>query len=158
MRVTIRADIIARPNLDSFAVRSWNSSGVTSGYFAEVMVKWQKQAIGIGSRQHNFYMVGTTYYLENFREVAKHNIFRWTSNIADRRIDVRRESGPIATPSTPKFVTALPGTRSGNILRRFLKAREASVDAGDVSTKEPETGPPFPQSSQFIQPSPIHPT
>ncbi len=29
-----------------------------------------------------------------------------------------------------------PKTRSGKILRRFLKAKEAGVDAGDVSTME----------------------
>jgi len=49
---------------------------------------------------------------------------------------VRRELGPIATPSALEFVAALPKTRSGKILRRFLKAKEAGVDAGDVSTME----------------------
>ncbi len=49
---------------------------------------------------------------------------------------VRRELGPIATPSSLEFVTSLPKTRSGKILRRFLKAKEAGVDAGDVSTME----------------------
>jgi len=49
---------------------------------------------------------------------------------------VRRELGPIATPSSLEFVAALPKTRSGKILRRFLKAKETGVDAGDVSTME----------------------
>ena len=49
---------------------------------------------------------------------------------------VRRELGPIATPSALEFVAALPKTRSGKILRRFLKAKELGVDAGDVSTME----------------------
>ena len=49
---------------------------------------------------------------------------------------VRRELGPIAAPSALEFVAALPKTRSGKILRRFLKAKEAGVDAGDVSTME----------------------
>jgi acetyl-CoA synthetase len=49
---------------------------------------------------------------------------------------VRRELGPIATPSALEFVASLPKTRSGKILRRFLKAKEAGVDAGDVSTME----------------------
>ena len=49
---------------------------------------------------------------------------------------VRRELGPIATPSSLECVASLPKTRSGKILRRFLKAKEASVDAGDVSTME----------------------
>ncbi|HZQ68857.1 MAG TPA: acetate--CoA ligase [Terriglobales bacterium] len=49
---------------------------------------------------------------------------------------VRRELGPIATPSALEFVTALPKTRSGKILRRFLKAKETGTDTGDVSTME----------------------
>jgi len=49
---------------------------------------------------------------------------------------VRRELGPIATPSAIEFVTALPKTRSGKILRRFLKAKELGTDVGDVSTME----------------------
>jgi acetyl-CoA synthetase len=49
---------------------------------------------------------------------------------------VRRELGPIATPSALEFVSSLPKTRSGKILRRFLKAKETGVDAGDVSTME----------------------
>jgi acetyl-CoA synthetase len=49
---------------------------------------------------------------------------------------VRRELGPIATPAALEFVASLPKTRSGKILRRFLKAKEAGVDAGDVSTME----------------------
>jgi acetyl-CoA synthetase len=49
---------------------------------------------------------------------------------------VRRELGPIATPSALEFVTALPKTRSGKILRRYLKAQETGKDAGDVSMME----------------------
>ena len=49
---------------------------------------------------------------------------------------VRRELGPIAAPSALEFVTSLPKTRSGKILRRFLKAKETGADAGDVSTME----------------------
>ena len=49
---------------------------------------------------------------------------------------VRRALGPIATPSSLEFVASLPKTRSGKILRRFLKAKEQGVDAGDVSTME----------------------
>jgi acetyl-CoA synthetase len=49
---------------------------------------------------------------------------------------VRRELGPIAAPASLEFVTALPKTRSGKILRRFLKARETGADVGDVSTME----------------------
>ncbi|MBA3914971.1 MAG: acetate--CoA ligase, partial [Acidobacteriales bacterium] len=49
---------------------------------------------------------------------------------------VRRELGPIATPSALEFVAALPKTRSGKILRRFLKAKETGAEVGDVSTLE----------------------
>ena len=49
---------------------------------------------------------------------------------------VRRELGPIATPSALEFVSALPKTRSGKILRRYLKAQETGKDAGDVSMME----------------------
>jgi acetyl-CoA synthetase len=49
---------------------------------------------------------------------------------------VRRELGPIATPSAIEFVSALPKTRSGKILRRYLKAKEQGIDPGDISTLE----------------------
>jgi len=49
---------------------------------------------------------------------------------------VRRELGPIATPSAIEFVTALPKTRSGEIMRRLLKAKETGADVGDTSTLE----------------------
>lgn len=49
---------------------------------------------------------------------------------------VRRELGPIATPSALEFVTGLPKTRSGKILRRVIKARELGVEPGDLTTIE----------------------
>ncbi len=49
---------------------------------------------------------------------------------------VRRELGPIATPSELEFVTALPKTRSGKIMRRVLKSRELGQDPGDLTTIE----------------------
>jgi acetyl-CoA synthetase len=49
---------------------------------------------------------------------------------------IRSELGPIATPSELDFVTMLPKTRSGKILRRVIKAREMGVDPGDLSTIE----------------------
>lgn len=49
---------------------------------------------------------------------------------------VRRELGPIATPSEIEFVNGLPKTRSGKIMRRVLKARELGTDAGDLTTIE----------------------
>jgi acetyl-CoA synthetase len=49
---------------------------------------------------------------------------------------VRRELGPIATPSKINIVKGLPKTRSGKIMRRYLKALEMGTDAGDLSTLE----------------------
>jgi acetyl-CoA synthetase len=49
---------------------------------------------------------------------------------------VRRELGPIATPSVLEFVTQLPKTRSGKIMRRYLKAKETGQEMGDTSTLE----------------------
>jgi acetyl-CoA synthetase len=60
---------------------------------------------------------------------------------------VRRELGPIATPSALEFVTSLPKTRSGKILRRFLKAQAMGKDAGDVSTMEGRNGSSPPESA-----------
>jgi acetyl-CoA synthetase len=47
---------------------------------------------------------------------------------------VRITLGPIAMPSEIEFVTSLPKTRSGKIMRRVLKAKEMGLDPGDVST------------------------
>ena len=49
---------------------------------------------------------------------------------------VRRELGPIATPSQIAFTEKLPKTRSGKIVRRLLKAQELGRDPGDLSTLE----------------------
>lgn len=50
------------------------------------------------------------------------------------RDHVRRELGPIVTPSEIEFRTDLPKTRSGKIVRRLLKAESLGTDAGDLST------------------------
>ena len=49
---------------------------------------------------------------------------------------VRNGIGPIATPSEFYFVTKLPKTRSGKIMRRLLKAIANKEKIGDVSTLE----------------------
>jgi len=49
---------------------------------------------------------------------------------------VRRELGPIAAPSSVEFVAGLPKTRSGKILRRYLKAKATGAEVGDLSTLE----------------------
>ncbi|MBW4435667.1 MAG: acetate--CoA ligase [Pleurocapsa minor GSE-CHR-MK-17-07R] len=49
---------------------------------------------------------------------------------------IRHEIGPIAVPTKIEFVTALPKTRSGKIMRRVLKARATGAPEGDLSTLE----------------------
>ncbi len=49
---------------------------------------------------------------------------------------VRHELGAIVVLSQVEFVKALPKTRSGKIMRRYLKALEMGTDAGDLSTLE----------------------
>ena len=52
---------------------------------------------------------------------------------------VRNGIGPIATPHEIYFVTKLPKTRSGKIMRRILKAIAGNEKVGDVSTLEDST-------------------
>jgi acetyl-CoA synthetase len=47
---------------------------------------------------------------------------------------VRRRLSPLAMPQSIAFVTSLPRTRSGKIVRRVLRAREFGETIGDVST------------------------
>ncbi|HEY3239051.1 MAG TPA: AMP-binding protein, partial [Acidimicrobiia bacterium] len=52
---------------------------------------------------------------------------------------VRRELGPVAVIADCNFVSMLPKTRSGKIMRRVFKAVVLGKDVGDVSTIE-DTG------------------
>jgi acetyl-CoA synthetase len=52
------------------------------------------------------------------------------------RAHVGHELGPIARPDAITFVSSLPKTRSGKIMRRVLKARAQGLPEGDVSTLE----------------------
>jgi len=49
---------------------------------------------------------------------------------------IRKEVGPIATPEQIYFVSKLPKTRSGKIMRRLLKTIARGEQIGDVSTLE----------------------
>jgi len=49
---------------------------------------------------------------------------------------IRNDIGPIATPSEFYFVTKLPKTRSGKIMRRLLKSIAKKEKIGDISTLE----------------------
>lgn len=52
---------------------------------------------------------------------------------------IRNGIGPIATPQQIHFVTKLPKTRSGKIMRRLLKAIAKNEKIGDISTLEDAT-------------------
>jgi acetyl-CoA synthetase len=52
------------------------------------------------------------------------------------RAHVGHELGPIARPDKITFVSSLPKTRSGKIMRRVLKARAEGKPEGDISTLE----------------------
>jgi acetyl-CoA synthetase len=52
------------------------------------------------------------------------------------RAHVGHELGPIARPDAITFVSVLPKTRSGKIMRRVLKARAQGLPEGDISTLE----------------------
>ena len=47
---------------------------------------------------------------------------------------LRKTVGPIATPERIYFVSKLPKTRSGKIMRRVLKALVSDKPIGDVTT------------------------
>ncbi len=63
--------------------------------------------------------------------------FQGSAALADELKDhIRKVVGPIAVPSKIEFVTTLPKTRSGKIMRRVLKARAQGLPEGDLSTLE----------------------
>jgi acetyl-CoA synthetase len=51
---------------------------------------------------------------------------------------VRHELGPVAVIGEMNFVSMLPKTRSGKIMRRVLKAVILDKDPGDITTIEDE--------------------
>ena len=54
--------------------------------------------------------------------------------IASLKDHVRQDLGPIAQSSDIEIRATLPKTRSGKIVRRYLKAQEMGEDPGDLST------------------------
>jgi len=66
--------------------------------------------------------------------VLKSTVTQGPALIASLRDHVRQDLGPIATPSDIEIRKTLPKTRSGKIMRRYLKAIEMGEDPGDVST------------------------
>lgn len=63
-----------------------------------------------------------------------------SEGLKDKIVDkVREEVGPVATPGEIYFVSALPSTESGKIIRRFLRSLLADKELGDMTTaKNPE--------------------
>ena len=60
-----------------------------------------------------------------------------SSELAEELIKhVGHEIGPIARPAKLEFVSSLPKTRSGKIMRRVLKARALGLPEGDLTTIE----------------------
>ncbi len=57
------------------------------------------------------------------------------------RAHVGQQIGKIARPQIIDFVSSLPKTRSGKIMRRLLKAQERGEDVGDTSTLDPGSVP-----------------
>ena len=51
---------------------------------------------------------------------------------------IRHMVGPIATPDEIYFVSKLPKTRSGKIMRRVLRAVASNLPIGDITTLEDE--------------------
>jgi len=51
---------------------------------------------------------------------------------------LRKTDGPVATPDEIYFVSKLPKTRSGKIMRRVLKALASGLPIGDITTLEDE--------------------
>jgi len=66
--------------------------------------------------------------------VLRANVPEGPGLIASLKDHVRQDLGPIATPSDIELRKTLPKTRSGKIMRRYLKAVEMGQDPGDVST------------------------
>ncbi|MFM8658496.1 MAG: acetate--CoA ligase [Candidatus Nitrosotenuis sp.] len=60
-----------------------------------------------------------------------------TDSLKKELVDtIRKDIGAIATPQSIYFVSKLPKTRSGKIMRRLLKAIASNEKIGDVSTLE----------------------
>jgi len=72
--------------------------------------------------------------------VLKQNVLKDTKILEkELLIKIRTDIGAIATPKQIYFVTKLPKTRSGKIMRRLLKAIASNETIGDVSTLEDGT-------------------
>jgi len=72
--------------------------------------------------------------------VLKYGVTKSSDDLEKELSDkIRNDIGPIATPKQIYFVSKLPKTRSGKIMRRLLKAIANNEKIGDVSTLEDST-------------------
>lgn len=58
------------------------------------------------------------------------------------QMHVRATLGALAVPDELEFVSSLPKTRSGKIMRRVIRAKELGQPVGDISTLEEDSEPP----------------
>jgi len=68
--------------------------------------------------------------------ILKANATKTDTLVDELKAHIAHEVGPIAKPETIDFVSSLPKTRSGKIMRRVLKARALGMDEGDLTTLE----------------------
>jgi acetyl-CoA synthetase len=72
--------------------------------------------------------------------VLKNNVTTTTVDLEKQLITkIRNDVGAIASPKQIYFVSKLPKTRSGKIMRRLLKSIANNEKIGDVSTLEDGT-------------------
>ena len=66
-----------------------------------------------------------------------HNTYKNNDKLQLELVQTVRDGiGPIATPQQIYFVTKLPKTRSGKIMRRLLRSIASNDNIGDISTLE----------------------
>ncbi len=68
--------------------------------------------------------------------ILKHGIEPSDDLAQELKQHIRTVVGPLATPDELEFVTSLPKTRSGKIMRRVVRAKELGEPVGDISTLE----------------------
>lgn len=68
--------------------------------------------------------------------ILKHGIDASDALETELKMHVRTMVGALATPDELTFVSDLPKTRSGKIMRRVVRARELGEPIGDISTLE----------------------
>ncbi len=68
--------------------------------------------------------------------ILKHGIESSEELTKELKRHVRTVVGPLADPDELEYVSSLPKTRSGKIMRRVVRARELGEPVGDISTLE----------------------